>query len=222
MKAKVVVSSMLSLLFISVNCQARPKGATPAVISTAKSTKSVHEWVDLGLPSGTKWATTNVGANQPYESGWFFLWSETRKNDKLHKASVENKGINDLSKLGVIDGYHNLKPSYDAASANWGSEWRMPTSDEIDELLTLENEWTTINGVEGRQFKGKNGKSLFIPANGSQTTQGVSNVGKFGYILSSNANKDASLVNVLSVGQKSTKNLLGWRTSGYAVRPVRR
>lgn len=136
-----------------------------------------HEYVDLGLPSGTLWATMNIGANAPEEYGDYFAWGETtpkeiydwstyqwctgRWNKMTKYCTVTTHGDN-----GFTDGKTELDPEDDAATANWGSNWCMPTKEQQDELRTKCTwTWTTSNGVNG-YLVSKNGKSIFLPAAG--------------------------------------------------------
>lgn len=116
-----------------------------------------HEYVDLGLPSGTKWATCNVGANTPEEYGDFYAWGETETKSEYTKENCVTCGesIDDISG----------NPNYDVARAKWGGSWRMPTKEEIIELI--ENctwKWTVQNNVSGYKVTGSNGNSIFLPA----------------------------------------------------------
>ena len=137
-----------------------------------------HEYVDLGLPSGTLWATCNVGATAPEESGDYFAWGETEPKEEYTWENYQwcNGSDTTLTKYctnsiwgyqDFTDGKIELDPEDDAAYVNWGSEWRMPSKADIDELI--ENctwEWTQLNGMNGRLFTGPNGNTLFLPAAG--------------------------------------------------------
>ena len=139
-----------------------------------------HEFVDLGLPSGTLWATCNVGANAPEEFGDYFSWGETSpkeiyswKNYRYGRFFNERYELNKyctdsiLGLNGFADDLTVLEPSDDAATANWGAGWRTPTISEWEELFeTVPNERATRNGVEGWLFTAPNGNSLFLPAVG--------------------------------------------------------
>ena len=153
--------------------------------------------VDLGLPSGTKWANMNVGAEKPEDYGLYFAWGETRgytsdtgdgrsfdwasykwMNEgqssgwQINKYQVPNGQTDgcwyDSNGNFIGDGQLTLLPEDDAARANWGGQWVMPTYDEIGELLDNTTiEWTTVNGINGRKFTSKtNGNSIFMPAAG--------------------------------------------------------
>ena len=139
-----------------------------------------YEWVDLGLPSGTLWATCNVGANSPEDYGEYFAWGETApkgtyywSNYKWCKGSyttltkyctVAVYGYNEF-----VDNKTELDPQDDAAYVNCGPLWRTPTKAQIDELRDKCTWlWTTQNGVNGGLVTGPNGASLFLPAAGER------------------------------------------------------
>ena len=137
-----------------------------------------HEFVDLGLPSGLKWATMNVGATKPEEYGDYFAWGETEPKADYSWATykfelgTDSKGpfskYVSNSSYGTVDNKTVLDPEDDAAHVNWGGSWRMPTDAEWTELR--ENcSWTwTSNykgtGVKGRWVTGPNRNSIFLPA----------------------------------------------------------
>jgi len=141
-------------------------------------TLSGHDWVDLGLPSGTKWATCNVGADSPTAYGDYFAWGETTPKETYNWSTYRycNGDFNTFTKYcsnadygndGFTDALTTLEASDDAATANWGSGWRMPTREEMNELKNnCTVTWTTQNGVNGRLFTGPNGNSIFLPAAG--------------------------------------------------------
>lgn len=148
------------------------------VINVAPVVPDPHEYVDLGLPSGTLWATCNVGAENPEDYGDYFAWGETKPKDAYlwsnyqHcKGSYETItkycnysyfGYNDFT-----DDLTELELNDDAAYVNWGTNWRMPTKEQQDELwMECTSNWTTRNGVDGREVIGPNGNSLFLPATG--------------------------------------------------------
>ena len=123
-----------------------------------------HAYVDLGLPSGLLWATCNVGANAPEEYGDYFSWGETTPKDVYSIDNYQYANFWSMNKYTASDGLTVLLPEDDAATANWGGDWRMPTGEEWEELLnnTIQT-WTTQNGVDGNLFTSSNGNSLFLP-----------------------------------------------------------
>ena len=128
-----------------------------------------HEYVDLGLPSGLLWATCNVGANSPEEYGDYFAWGETTTKSSYLSSNCPTDGLDNsqLQSQGYIDSEGNLTAQYDAATANWGGDWRMPTKAEQEELLNnCTWTWTTQNGVNGCKVTGPSGASIFLPAAG--------------------------------------------------------
>ena len=136
---------------------------------------SKHECVDLGLPSGTKWATCNVGANSPEEYGDHFAWGETQPKSNYEWLTYKHTMGTDVEMLkyctnsgsglnGYTDGLLYLEPEDDAAAANWGKKWRTPTYEQWMELHNYTTKTqTTQNGVEGILYTGGNGKSIFLP-----------------------------------------------------------
>ena len=153
--------------------------------------QDTHEYVDLGLPSGTLWATCNVGANAPEEFGDYFAWGETAPKDVYNWSTYQYYDGSNLTKYTGSDGLVTMLPEDDAATANWGDEWRMPAKEEWQELLdNTTNKWTTQNGVNGRLFTGSNGNSLFLPAAGFRWDDDLNYVGSYGYFWSSSLETD--------------------------------
>ena len=154
-----------------------------------------HDYVDLGLPSGTLWATCNIGADTPEEYGDYFAWGETQPKEYYSWGTYQycKYTSNQLTKYcysssngynGFIDNLTTLLPEDDAATVNWGTNWCMPTKAQWEELLSTTNTWTTQKGVNGRLFTA-NGTSLFLPAGGyydcGNTAIGsVGNWGRYG------------------------------------------
>mgnify|MGYP006988869724 CR=1 FL=1 len=124
-----------------------------------------YEAVDLGLPSGTLWAKCNVGANTPTEYGDYFAWGET-KPKTTYTWDTYIFGSNP-TKYNYVDNIMTLEATDDAATMNWGDIWRMPTIDEMNELMdNCTWEWTTLDHVNGYKVVGANGNSIFLPAAG--------------------------------------------------------
>ena len=149
--------------------------------------------IDLGLPSGTLWADRNIGADTQEGYGDYFAWGETTPKSvynwstyKYCKGSYDTlTKYNNDSRDGTVDNKTVLEASDDAATANWGAAWRMPTHAEQVEL----NEkctwtWTTRNGVNGYKVVGPNGNSIFLPAAGKASSSRVDFAGSEGYFWS--------------------------------------
>ena len=152
-------------------------GNTSVYIKPAcPDTHHPHE-IDLGLPSGTKWACSNVGATTPEEYGGYYAWGETEEKGVYSKDTYKFRNYSsDISGT-----------KYDVAHVKWGGEWVMPTKDEFKELLdNCNSKWTTLNGVKGRKFTSKkNGNSIFLPAAGDRAGGNLYSPGERGYYWSS-------------------------------------
>lgn len=144
-----------------------------------KTTFDHHEWVDLGLPSGTLWATCNVGASRPEEYGDYFAWGETEPQPTRNYSDASYKftqGKDSLltkycadSNYGAVDNKTELELVDDAACVNWGSDWCMPTRQQFEELMKM-CMWRKTNfGFEGT---GPNGRTIVLPTAG-YITQGM-------------------------------------------------
>lgn len=175
-----------------------------------------HEWVDLGLPSGTKWATCNVGADFPEDYGDYFAWGETTT-----KYSFTSSNYNYSSNPTT------LPLDRDAAYNNWGTSWRMPTNAEFSELVdNCTRTWITQNGVEGYKATSKiNGNSIFLPAAGYRYDSNWSNAGFGGDYWSSSRNTSYNSQDayywLFFPGIPGKSDYVA-RSFGYSVRPVLR
>ena len=209
------------------------------------TTPSPVEYVDLGLPSGLKWAKCNLGASKPSDYGDYYAWGETAPKADYTWATYKwmQAGHSDwryITKYTFADGQTGgiwydsagafigdnktvLAAADDAATANLGSPWRMPTKVEIAELITKCTwTWTTQDGVEGCQVDGPNGNAIFLPAAGRREDSGLSYAGTRGnYWSSSLDSADCTTARgdyFISSGGASEKY---YRYYGLAVRPVR-
>ena len=145
-----------------------------------------HAYVDLGLPSGTLWATCNVGANSPEGYGDYFAWGETTPKSVYSWDTYQYGDGSTFTKYTGSDGLTTLLPEDDAATANLGSGWRMPTKEEFEELYNNTTvTWTQLNGVNGRLFTASNGNSLFLPAAGGRYESSLYDAGSHGLYWSS-------------------------------------
>lgn len=181
---KILLLMAMALPFVFVSCSDD---------KNEPDTPDNHEYVDLGLPSGTLWATCNVGADSPEQYGDYFSWGEvsTKENYDWPYYKWTHWVIDTISEYrydivevtrykyyvrnwtdnGYIDGdgKMELEPEDDAAYVNWGPGWRTPTLEQIQELVEkCVWQWTQKNGVNGCQITGPNGKSIFLPAAGAR------------------------------------------------------
>ena len=182
-----------------------------------------HDYVDLGL--SVMWATYNVGAVNLWDHGDCFAWGETEQKETYTSANSATYGVGykELKGRGVVDDRGTLTPDYDAASANWGSEWRMPTNDEQRELLeNCKHSWMKFNGVYGMKFTGKNGNFVFFPAAGGRFGSDVGGKGLYGRYWSSSLceeSEDGALG--LYFGEEDVYWSIYYRSNGFSVRAVR-
>ena len=157
-----------------------------------------HEYVDLGL--SVKWATCNVGATTPEEYGDYFAWGETEPKAYYDWSTYKwCNGSYDTqtkyctnSSYGTVDNKTVLDEADDAAAVHWGGAWRMPTTEEQDELLQQCTwTWTTRNGVNGYKVTSKtNGNSIFLPAAGYRYGSSLNGAGSYGGFWSSSLSSD--------------------------------
>ena len=208
--------------------------ALPSMAQQISGTASGHPYVDLGLPSGTLWATTNIGAKNPWECGDYFAWGETTSKSEYDWSTYKyvNVASNKLTKYcntsdkgnnGYTDSRTTLERIDDVAAANWGSDWCMSTLDQIKELKDKCTwTWTTNYDIEGYEVTGPNGNSLFLPASGYRGGSELGGVGDSGYFWScllteSNPNDAVSLwFDSFDVDWDGIS-----RCIGFTVRPVR-
>lgn len=198
-----------------------------------------HEWVDLDLPSRTLWATCNVGAEKPEDYGDYFGWGETvgynGGRTTFDWSTYKYWSVSDTtiwkyctsSSDGTVDNKSVLEPADDAATANWGEAWQMPTLDQYKELINSSyttTEWTTVNGVNGRKITSKsNLKSIFLPAAGWRYDASLGNVGSSGYYWSRSLRTSNSLYGYNLYFDSSDIYTSSYydRCCGQSIRPVR-
>jgi hypothetical protein len=187
--------------------------------ATSEPVVGSHAYVDLGLPSGLKWATMNIGASAPEDYGDYFAWGETVPYGEADESNATNYNYtsgegnatyvktyydwstykycngsdntltkyNNSTDYGTVDNIATLDLADDAARANWGGSWRMPTQTECQELIdNCTTTWTTVNGVYGRLFTSNiNSNTLFLPAAGIRNESALYSAGSGGTYLSS-------------------------------------
>ena len=195
-------------------------------------TPAGHKTVNLGLPSGTLWAETNIGAVSPEDYGSYFAWGETGEKTTFGwnnyiwcngtQASMTKYCTS--TDFGTVDGKRQLDLSDDVAHATWGGSWRMPTGGDIEELLNnTTSEWTTQNGVVGRKFYSKtNGNSIFLPAAGYRMGVNTGNAGNMGSYWTSSLQEDAQYgAKILYfTSNAAASDYAFYRYVGQPVRPV--
>lgn len=187
--------------------------------------------IDLGLPSGTKWACCNVGASSPEEYGGYYVWGETEEKSYYDCSTYKYcKGSCDImtkyctnSSCGIVDGKIVLDSEDDVAHVKWGGSWRMPTYEEIAELLdNCTCTWTVQNGVNGYLVTSKsNGNSIFLPAAGYRWFEDVNDSGSYGYYWSASLDESSSYYayNLYFDSGYRGRHDTG-RYNGFSVRPV--
>ena len=195
-----------------------------------------HAYVDLGLPSGLLWATCNVGADAPEDYGQYFAWGETQPKNAYNWSTYQycngGDGWNTLTKYcnkssfgynGFTDNLTTLLPEDDAATANWGDGWRMPTRAEFQELYNNTTvTWTTQNGVNGRLFTASNGNTLFLPATGCRYYGTLFHAGSYGYYWSSSLHTDHPDYAWYFYSDSGNYGVfVEYRNYGQTIRPVR-
>lgn len=189
-----------------------------------------HEYVDLGLPSGLKWATCNVGATEIYGKGEHYAWGETEvKSDYTtwEYYRLCNGTDEYMTKYNGHDGNKILGLSDDAAYCKWGDSWRMPTQAEMQELCdncTFES--VKVEGVLGLKVKGPNGNCIFLPAASYKGSTGNVLLGWFCY-WSSSVSTDGYIdacclsFNIYGTGKIYNPEIqTKLRRLGYSIRPV--
>ena len=205
---------------------------------TTKSLDNSNHYVDLGLPSGTLWATMNIGATSPEDYGDYFAWGETEGynsgkttfnwstykwcegdyNTMTKYCTNSRYGYN-----GFTDNKTELDPEDDAACVNWGSDWCMPTYDQLEELrVQCTWTWYTINKVTGYLVTGKNGNVIFLPAAGYRDGSSLDRAGSRGYYWSRTLNSDYPNDAWYLYFHSSDVYMYNYyRSYGRSVRPVR-
>ena len=221
----IAVVMMMGVAFTACSSNEDPKPNPDAV-----------KYVDLGLPSGTKWAACNLGATKPEEYGDLYAWGETKTKEKydwttytlcegsensLTKYCVDSDfGYNDL-----IDGMKVLEAEDDVATVKFGAPWHMPSPDDIQELIDNCNwEWTELNGVKGYKVTGTNGNFIFLPAAGYNDGSKVEGKEDGGFFWSNSLSSDDSshADNLKFSSTKAPTIIHKGREIGISVRAVRK
>ena len=205
--------------------------------------KGVQLWKD-----GPYWAETNIGAEKPWDSGYYFWWGDTigykRVNDALvpvsgnvppecyfkdNRSPLDGYSPRSLQANGFTTTEDALAPAYDAAHVQWGGEWRMPTIQELSDLVSkCDCTWTTMNGMNGYLVRGRGAyalSSIFLPAAGSGAGPIPPGTGRIGIYWSSNPDRNYNayecdfVKNVIRADRSDYCS--DFRGRGYSIRPVR-
>jgi len=186
-----------------------------------------HDYVDLGL--SVKWATCNVGASSMYQSGSHFAWGETAgknytftydfSNYKYYNGKILTKYCTN-SYSGIVDNKTVLDPEDDVATAKWGGDWRMPTKEELEELVNnCTWTWDEYAYCCGYKVTGKNGNSIFLPAAGYRRYD--ERYDECGFYWSSTLNTYNNLdAHSLTFDDSGISNYHNYQIFGATVRPV--
>ncbi len=194
-------------------------------------TQQNHEYVDLGLPSGTLWATCNIGANSPEDYGDYFAWGETAPKQiyEIETYMWYNNSYYMFTKYctnssyGYVDNKTELDPEDDAAYVNWGPSWRIPSLEQIQELIDHCN-WlrTSMNGVRVNMVTGPNGNTIFLPTAGYRNHSSIYNDITYGYIWSRTLSNDETYSAYgLHFNPGQHEVIIFYRATGFTVRAVR-
>ena len=171
-----VLSMLMSMAVCSMTLVSCGDDDEEKIASSVSGNYNGYMYVDLGLPSGTLWATMNVGAYKPEDYGYYLAWGETKPKSEYKLENYFDFYYDDLRGYYCVsskskykaDGNVELLPEDDAAYVNWGEGWRMPTNAQFEELKT-QCEWKGVNynGVDGFLVKSKSNKNvLFLPSAG--------------------------------------------------------
>ena len=209
-----------------------------SMVDSVQFVESEFEWVDLGLPSGTLWATCNIGAHSPEEYGDYFAWGETQSKGYYGWESYAHCDYEEVSAIVSMTKYYDsysgavgaddlteLLPEDDVATAKWGQEWQMPSNAQITELVdgsctttNLEN----VNGVMGWKITSNtNGNSIFLPSAGYRQFSGLILEDKGYYWSRSLLEYEYTYGKCLYLTSNNIRVWNGERFFGMTVRPVR-
>lgn len=197
----------------------------------------VQLWKD-----GPYWATRNIGANEPWEYGYYFWWGDTvgykRENDKWVASDGSNSNFSFIESNTPTSGKYNstlysegwitfaekLAPNHDAAQKHWGGNWAIPTLVQINDLLSkCDWIWTTMNGVDGYNVRGKGeyaSSSIFLPCAGYGNGTSLNNAGRHGYYWSYLPCSDGNNASGLYFGSGYHSTSYSGRSSGHSIRPL--
>ena len=180
-------------------------------------------YIDLGLPSGLLWATCNLGATSPEGYGNYYAWAETTIKQVYDWDSYQYySNSSGITKYTYYDGLGNLETSDDAATVNMGTNWRIPSLDDFDELQSnCDIKWMSVNGVNGYKFTGPNGNSIFMPASGGRSGERLIDSGSCGfYWLDRHVYYDINYAYGFLLDSTTVTETNYYRMYGQTIRPV--
>ena len=220
---KIFLMALAAAMFLGTAGNAKSK-----VTEESSTSTDIVEAVDLGL--SVRWANMNVGATKITGYGSYFAWGETEPKEyySWNTYAWSKADTQFLTKYSKEDRKTQLALADDAANANWGGKWRMPTVDEFEELITKCTwEWTTRDGVNGYKVSSKKtGNSIFLPITGCRfyaDTQfrGIKGIYWTSTLYTGNPNKAWCLEFNFSDVNVDYGNLSSNRFSGRCIRAVR-
>ena len=231
-KVEVSHSEVTDSLVVTEEVPSVKKEMYQAPVSSDKSgTIDGHDYVDLGLPSGTLWATCNVGAFEPDGYGNYYVWGETATKTVYDWSTYKwTEGASETPTKYTDSLSAELQLSDDAAYVNWGKNWRMPSQAQFEELINSSyttTTWTSINGIYGKKITSKmpgyTGNSIFLPAAGFHAGSSQGYAGSYGYYLSRSLDVgNASYAVNLGFSSSEIDTFGGsYRCYGRSIRPVR-
>ena len=176
--------------------------------------------IDLGLPSGTKWACCNVGATTPEDHGAYYAWGETEGKDNYSYLTYMYYQYQNDSYVYIGDDIAGIQ--YDVAHVKWGGSWGMPSLDKIEELVNnCSYTWILLNGVFGGYYTGPNGGTIFLPAAGNRWNGDLYEADSCGsYWSSTQYPSDSSKAYGLDFDSGYANSICYNRHVGYTVRPT--
>lgn len=224
------LATLIMASAIAISATSCDDDCEPEIIDNSTTNVNVtingHKFVDLGLPSGTLWAETNIGASTPYEDGDYFAWGETKSKTDYSEYTYKYGLYLNRTKYNLKDGKTTLDAADDAATTNWGTGCRMPS---VEELQELKDKCSCIwqpeyNGVSGCLITGPNGNCIFLPAAGAYCDKELLDKGSYGYYWSRTVYPGPdtyNLANHLLFGNdRFIPSAVLDRECGFLVRPV--
>ena len=177
--------------------------------------------IDLGLPSGTKWACCNVGADSPESCGGYYAWGEIIEKENYNINNYTHYDGHNLSYINLGDSI--AATEWDVATVLWLNGWQMPTLSQFRELYyNTDSQWIAVQGTWGREFVGKNGAMIFMPAAGGCSYDKLFCKGTDGYYWTATQHPGyAGKAYMFSFGEVGSGGCVpNTRVTGYSVRPV--